>query len=165
VLKFLGTKLTDDAFCLLAVTMEDLYPDPSWNFVFGQASLRGRTGVYSFVRYDPAFYGGKREKGYEKLILRRSSKVLAHEAGHMFGVLHCVFYACLMNGSNHLDEADSRPLHLCPVCLRKLQSSIQFDVVDQYRKLDRFYTKVGFEDESRWLKRRLQWIEGGAKKR
>jgi len=24
---------------MLAITMEDLYPEPSWNFVVGQASL------------------------------------------------------------------------------------------------------------------------------
>jgi len=35
--------------------MEDLYPDPSWNFVFGQTSLPGYVGVYSFARYD-SFY-------------------------------------------------------------------------------------------------------------
>ena len=60
VLNFLRTKLPSDAFCILAVTMEDLYPDPTWNFVFGQASLTERIGVYSFARYDPAFYGEKR---------------------------------------------------------------------------------------------------------
>ena len=36
------------------------------------------------------------------LTLRRSCKVLAHEACHMFGIEHCVWFRCLMNGSNHL---------------------------------------------------------------
>ena len=159
ILGFLRKKLPGDAFCLLAITMEDLYPEPSWNFVFGQASLRGRTGVYSFARYDPAFYGERRGKDAEKLILRRSAKVLAHETAHMFGLLHCTFYSCLMNGSNHLDEADSRPLHLCPVCLRKLQSSVKFDVADRYRKLEAFYKKVKVDDEAAWLEGRLRWLE------
>ena len=52
VLAYLGGRLPPDAFCLLGVTMEDLYPAPSWNYVFGQASLRERVGVYSFVRYE-----------------------------------------------------------------------------------------------------------------
>ena len=30
--------------------MTDLYLDDRWNFVFGQASLRGRIGVFSFAR-------------------------------------------------------------------------------------------------------------------
>ena len=36
---YLRSLLRRDAFCLLAITMEDLYPDPAWSFVFGQASL------------------------------------------------------------------------------------------------------------------------------
>ena len=39
ILALLKKKIPEDAFCLLGITMEDLYPDPSWNFVFGQASL------------------------------------------------------------------------------------------------------------------------------
>jgi hypothetical protein len=31
------------------------------------------------ARYDPAFYGNKRRKDYEKLLLHRSCKVLVHE--------------------------------------------------------------------------------------
>ena len=63
-----------------------------------------------------------------------------------------------MNGSNHLKESDARPLHLCPVCLRKLQSIIGFDVVDRYRKLLIFYETVGFEHEARWVSNRLKKI-------
>src|SRR6516225_8990555 len=31
VLDFLKVRLSPDAFCVVAVTMEDLYPEPSWN--------------------------------------------------------------------------------------------------------------------------------------
>ena len=48
VLEWLKPRVPDDAYCLLAVTMSDLYPDPKWNFVFGQATLRDRVGVYSY---------------------------------------------------------------------------------------------------------------------
>jgi archaemetzincin len=160
VLTILKDNLPGDAFCLLAITMEDLYPEPSWNFVFGQASLRERVGVYSFARYDPAFYGNKREKDYEKLILRRSCKVLVHETSHMFGLQHCIFFRCVMNGSNHLKESDSRPMYLCPVCLRKLQYSIGFDVVGRYKSLFYFYRKVGFDDDAQWIAHRLEHILG-----
>jgi archaemetzincin len=119
VLRWLKGKLPADGFCLLAITMEDLYPEPSWNFVFGQASLNEGVGVYSFARYDPPFYGEPRGKDYQALLLHRSMKVLTHETGHMFGLTHCIYFHCVMNGSNHLRESDRRPLHLCPVCLRK----------------------------------------------
>jgi archaemetzincin len=42
VLNFLKAGVPGGAFCVIAITMEDLYPEPSWNFVFGQASLRER---------------------------------------------------------------------------------------------------------------------------
>ena len=160
VLNFLRTRLPSDAFCILAVTMEDLYPEPTWNFVFGQASLTERTGVYSFARYNPAFYGESRGSGYEKIILNRSCRILAHETGHMFGLQHCIFFKCIMNGSNHLAESDSRPLHLCPVCLRKLQASIGFDVVKRYRDLDIFYRKYSFDEEAQWVEKRLKYVSG-----
>lgn len=160
VLAILKKNVPADAFCVLAITMEDLYPEPSWNFVFGQASLRERVGVYSFARYDPAFYSKKRGKDYEKVLLRRSCKVLVHEMGHMFGLKHCIYFKCVLNGSNHLEESDARPLHLCPVCLRKLQYSIGFDVVERYVMLLRFYKKADFEYETQWTADRLKWILG-----
>lgn len=158
ILALLKERLPGDAFCLLAVTMEDLYPDPSWNFVFGQASIEKRVGVFSFARYDPAFYGEVRGKDYRRLLLRRSCKVLAHEIGHMFSLQHCVFFRCVMNGSNHLQESDARPLSLCPVCLRKLQYSIGFDVADRYRGLLDFYRELGFYGEAKWVSNRLKRI-------
>jgi len=160
VLAILKKKVPTDAFCVLAITMEDLYPAPSWNFVFGQASLRERVGVYSFARYDPAFYGKKRQKDYEKLLLRRSCKVLVHETGHMFGLKHCIYFKCVLNGSNHLKESDSRPMHLCPVCLHKLQHSIEFNIISRYSKLFHFYQKIGFDDEAQWVANRLKWTLG-----
>jgi archaemetzincin len=160
VLTFLKARVPADAFCVLAITMQDLYPEPSWNFVFGQASLRERIGVYSFARYDPVFYGEQRSSGYETLLLRRSSKVLAHETGHMFGLAHCTFFNCLMNGSNHLVESDRRPLHLCPVCLRKLQWSIGFNVLDRYGALERITRANGFMDEAGWLSHRIRTVRG-----
>ena len=35
--------------------------------------------------------------------------VLCHEASHLFGIKHCVYASCVMNGSNHLEESESRP--------------------------------------------------------
>jgi archaemetzincin len=72
VLRFLMTKLPRDAFCVLTITMEDLYPEPAWNFVFGQASLRERVAVFSFARYDAAFYGQERAADHQTVLLRRS---------------------------------------------------------------------------------------------
>jgi archaemetzincin len=157
VLDCLKPLVPDDAFCLLAITMKDLYPDEKWNFVFGQASLRDRVGVYSFVRYTPQFGGNVVDSASGK-VLRRSCQVLSHETGHMFGIRHCIHFQCLMNGSNSLNESDRKPLHLCPVCLRKLQSSINFDVVERYKALKGFSEDAKWSDEAKWLEKRLTKI-------
>ena len=155
ILQWLPGKKSRDAYSIIAVTMEDLYPDEAWNFVYGEAMLHGGAGVFSFARYDPAFYGEKRNDQTSALILLRSCKVLAHETGHMFGLMHCVFFECLMNGSNHLKEADSQPIHLCPVCLRKLQLGAGFDLLKREEALLKFYEANGIKEEAEWSGRRI----------
>lgn len=155
VMDWLAARLPADAYCLLGVMMDDLYPEPSWNYVFGQASLGERVGVYSFARYDPAFWKKQRPPDSAGLILRRSCQVLAHEIGHMFGLYHCIYFHCLLNGSNNLPEADAAPLHLCPVCLRKLHRAIGFDPVKRYEELDAFSRRHGWSGDSAWIRRQL----------
>jgi archaemetzincin len=150
ILRLLKRSIPADAFCVIAITLIDLYPEPSWNFVFGQASLRERVGVHSFARYLPPFAEGDRH-----LVLRRSCKVLAHETSHMFGIEHCIFFCCLMNGSNHLAESDARPLHLCPVDLRKLQWSVGFNVGERYHVLLEGCRRWRFNDEAGWIAQML----------
>jgi archaemetzincin len=45
---------------------------------------------------------------------------MVHEIGHMFAVTHCVYYRCLMNGYNNIEENYKNPLDFCPICLRKI---------------------------------------------
>ena len=78
----------------------------------------------------------------------------------MFGLPHCTVFRCLMNGSNHLAESDARPLHLCPVDLRKLQHSVGFEPVGRYRRLLNFSREAGFDHEAEWLERRLRYLDG-----
>jgi archaemetzincin len=159
ILALLRRRLPADAYALLGITMEDLYPDDAWNFVFGQASPRHRGGVFSFARYDPRFSGQPSPGDRLALLLRRSVKVLAHETAHMFGVAHCIFFHCLMNGSNHLAESDARPLHLCPVDVRKLHYSIGFDVVARHQALRDVCERLGLADDARLLRVRLARID------
>jgi len=141
-----------DAVALIAFTPEDLYPDPAWNFVFGQASLTERVGVWSVNRFgDPA-----KEK---PLFVTRTLKVAGHEMGHMFGLRHCTAHSCVMNGSNSLPESDSQPLELCPVCLRKLQWNVGFDVSARFRGLRDFHKVSGLEGERGFIEQSLKALE------
>ncbi|XP_044839840.1 archaemetzincin-2 isoform X3 [Mauremys mutica] len=165
LLKYLKKKKPEDAFCIVGITMIDLYPRESWNFVFGQASLTEGMGIFSFARYDSDFYSVSykgRLKNVKKLpsadysvfdgyytpainsmLLLRSCKTLTHEIGHIFGLHHCQWLQCVMQGSNHLEESDRRPLDLCPICLHKLKSAIGFRIVERYQAL------LGWMDEDR----------------
>lgn len=154
--------LPKDGFCLVGVTMGDLYPNEQWNYVFGIASLRERVGIFSFARYYPQFWGEPDTAAARGQALRRSLKVLAHEIGHMFGMQHCTAWRCGMNGSNNLEESDRRPIHLCPVCLKKLAWNGELDVRARYRDLVSFYEEAGLKPEAAWVQRRLKAIGGAA---
>lgn len=152
VLSYLERNNRSDAYATIALTEIDLYPEESWNFVFGQASLSNRVGVFSLARYQP---GGEDSPANRRTALRRSLKVMAHETLHMFGIQHCVYFECVVNGSNHLQETDSRPVHACPVDLRKLHHAVGFDVLARYRALARFYRANGLAPEAKWVQARV----------
>lgn len=156
ILHVLDDRVPADSYCLTALTMADLYPDPTWNFVFGMAAYKDRVGVHSFARL-----GDLRTPAGRAAALRRGLKVMAHEIGHMFGLAHCLHFACAMNGSNHLDESDSRPMHLCPVCLRKLHHVVRFDPAERYRRLAAFYRDIGYSAEADWTERRARRVADG----
>ena len=158
ILARLKWRLPSDAYCLIAVTAVDLYPDAKWNFVFGEALLHERVGVHSFARYDPAFYGQRGAADRPRTILGRGLKVMAHEIGHMFSMLHCVHYHCLMNGTNHLAETDRAPLHLCPVCRRKLHSAVAYDPAKREAELAELCQRHGLSGPAERYARRAATI-------
>ena len=157
---FLNDLLPDrrpqDAVVLLGVTMADLYPGPDWNYVFGEAHLMRRVGVYSLARYYPEFWGQDRTPTASRRALLRTLKVVVHEAGHTFGLEHCVTWLCTMNGSNSLQETDAQPLLLCPDCLKKLAWNREFDVAKRYRRLAELLDRHGFPDEAAWHRARAE---------
>jgi archaemetzincin len=148
-------RMPEDAFCILGVTMEDLYPDEKWNFVFGEAEPTARVGVFSFKRFTPDWSRHPWTDESRRLLLRRSCDVLAHEIGHMFALEHCTYFECVMCGSNNQIESDSRPMHCCPVCLRKLRSSACFDLLKRYEALRDFCKTRGLKDEAEWNQRQV----------
>jgi predicted Zn-dependent protease len=89
---------------------------------------------------------------------RRAGKLLIHEMCHVYGIDHCIFYHCLMNGTAHLVEDFSSPCHICGVCLRKLQFRLGFDVKDRYQNLHDMYQSFGMKDEVKWAARKLESI-------
>lgn len=142
--KVLLPRLPSDAAAYIAFTAKDLWPGEGWNFVFGMANLYQRTGVWSLYRYgDP----GKSRFSFRRCLLR-TIKTAVHEVGHMFSMLHCTGYECVMCGSNSLGESDDRPLPLCPECLAKLCWATNTDPVRRFKELMDFCIKHGLEKEA-----------------
>jgi archaemetzincin len=149
----LRRRLPSDACVFLAFTTSDLWPGAGWNFVFGQASLRQRVGVWSIYR------NGDPKTEFE-LCLRRTLKTATHETGHMFSMMHCIWYECNMAGSNHRAESDRHPLWLCPHCLAKLCYATGVDPARRYEKLAAFCRECGLRPEEEFFRKSLAKLEG-----
>lgn len=127
-------KVPSYAYCMICILNEDIYNKESWNYVFGLASTKNRIGVFSFAWYSPTFWGeeesdedskvgGSKEEAkvsISEIMVYWSSKTMCHEIGHMFGILHCTYYNCLMNGSMNAAEGKVKPFYFCVICLKKL---------------------------------------------
>jgi len=150
----LAKRIPEDALVYIGVTMEDLFSS-DMTFVFGVATLAKRVGVYSLSRFYPEFWGLPAQPGDDVKALRRACKLLNHESGHMFGITHCVFYRCSINGSNSLTETDAAPIHECPVCHRKLRWNLEFDAAKRFLELEAFYRENGMIAEAEWMTQRL----------
>ncbi len=142
ILDVLSAQRPADAIAVMAFTAVDLYPDPAWNYVFGEANLETRVGVMSLARHGAAD---------SPLGRTRALGTAAHELGHMLGVLHCVAFECVMNGSNSLEEADLAPLTLCPACLEKLRVRLGVDARARARVLEPALRDAGFDEAANHL--------------
>jgi len=102
---------------LLAVACDDLCI-PILTFVFGEAQLGGRVGVVSYHRLQNERYGLPAD---EKLLHFRLVKEALHELGHLFGLVHCSSYDCVMHISTYVEDIDTKPAAFCPACLETLR--------------------------------------------
>jgi archaemetzincin len=128
--KILLPDLPQDAASLIAFTNEDLFPDKNVNYVFGQASLKNRVGVWSLFRLD--------DYASPEQFLRRMLKTAVHETGHMFSFEHCTKYECVMSGVNNLGEMHKRPIDACPECMAKICWMSGYKPQKRYENLAEF---------------------------
>ena len=97
---------------LLAVTGGDLYI-PMLSFVYGLAQLGGAVAVVSMARLRPEYYGLPPN---EELLRIRARKEALHEAGHLFGLVHCPDANCAMALSTGIRQLDRKQPWLCAGC-------------------------------------------------
>ena len=94
----------------------DLF-NPILTYIFGQAALNGNIGVASMYRLRNEQYGMKKD---EDVLLDRFRKVIIHELGHMFGLVHCHLTPCVMRSSTYVEDIDQKSPHLCSKCRQEI---------------------------------------------
>lgn len=97
---------------VLAVVDVDLFI-PVLTFVFGEAQLGGRFGIVSTFRLRNQFYG---LPANDAMLGDRTVKEAVHETGHLFGLVHCRSFDCVMRSSTYVEEIDLKPPTICPSC-------------------------------------------------
>ncbi len=65
-------------------------------------------------------------------------------------------------GVNGRLEIDRRPMHACPICLRKLYAALKFDPALREDALAEVFGELALEDEAAWSKQRAAWIRTGS---
>lgn len=147
----LPKKIPNDGIVIMAITASDLYPNENWNYVFGLASYKMRTGISSFNRF-------LTNDDYN-LCLNRITKTAVHEIGHMFSINHCTHAVCLMNGVNHLPESDTKPNALCSQCLMKLSWNLKYNDAKRLEELIRFLNVNHLQNEALQLQKQLKALK------
>jgi archaemetzincin len=148
--KILAPMLPGDAAALIAFTAEDMSPNESMNYVFGQASLENRVGVWSLARLD--------DNADHRKFLSRTLKIATHETGHMFSIRHCTKYECIMSGTNHLGETDRRPIDACPECTAKICWLSDVKMAERYRRLANFCKRNKLDKEAEAFRRKADAV-------
>lgn len=148
----LAPVVPEDGAVLVGLTNVDLYPEPSWNYVFGLANLQARAGVWSMARLG---FPGDGPAAFRECLLR-TLKIASHETGHAFSLPHCVLFQCTMNGSNSLEETDEGPLELCPVCTGKLAWATGADVQSRLERIEAFCRRNGLKEEEVLARRSIE---------
>ena len=116
LLKIITEKAPKDALKVMGMVRVDLYI-PILTYIFGQASLNGNTGIASLYRLRNEHYG--LEPDYE-LLIDRFSKVIIHELGHTFGLIHCNNPVCVMRSSTYVEDLDQKDRTFCVRCRAEL---------------------------------------------
>ena len=70
--------------------------------------------------------------------LSRLCQTANHELGHCFGLDHCTYYACVMQGTSSLAEDVRQPPYLCPVDLAKVLRATSANRAERYEALKNF---------------------------
>jgi archaemetzincin len=117
-LKKVDSQYSTDSAKTLGLFNVDLFI-PILTYIFGQAILKGRTGIASLYRFSNERYGMDTNDDF---ILERFQKEVIHELGHTFGLVHCHLPTCIMRSSTYVEDIDQKSANLCIGCRNEMKS-------------------------------------------
>ncbi|WP_163325303.1 archaemetzincin family Zn-dependent metalloprotease [Draconibacterium mangrovi] len=120
LLQLVDSEYASEGFKTMGIFKVDLYI-PILTFIFGQAHYRGNAGVASVFRLRNENYG---MKGNDRLLFERFRKVIIHELGHTFGLIHCHVPVCVMRPGNYVEDIDQKKHLFCKKCSIELQAAL-----------------------------------------
>ena len=94
---------------------------PILTYIFGQAQYNGSTGIASVYRLRNEQYG---MQANEQLLYERFRKVLIHELGHAFGLIHCHVPICVMRPGTYVEDIDQKKHLFCNKCSADLDARL-----------------------------------------
>lgn len=111
----------EEAVRIVGLYRVDLYI-PALTYIFGQAILGGDRAVVSLYRLRNELYGMAKN---DDLTEARFLKIIVHELGHSFGLIHCYSPGCIMRSSTYVEDVDQKELKFCPRCRSELDKLIK----------------------------------------
>jgi len=117
LLKLLDSELNPKILKTIGLFQVDLFI-PILTYIFGQAVFKGNTGIVSDYRLKNEQYGLPADK---VLLFERCRKVIIHELGHTFGLIHCHVPSCVMRSTTYVEEIDQKKYSFCNKCRRELK--------------------------------------------
>ena len=146
-------------YALIALTSQDLYHTDPTNFVFSVCNTPAKVAVLSTARLQSA-------RGDSQLFYLRVAKLVVTAVCLAAGLKHCTYYECVMNGAWSVEELDRAPLHVCPICLRKLLFCFDFNPMDWYSGLLAYTQRLPapFIPATEWLQTRISLFQASLAK-
>ncbi len=112
ILRRIAEHTLPDAFKTIGILRVDLFI-PILTYIFGQSFLNGSTSIASLYRLRNELYGLEPDSS---LLAERFRKVVLHEMGHSFGLIHCLNSTCIMRSSTYVEDLDQKELSFCSKC-------------------------------------------------
>ena len=166
--------LPGDAYCVLGITDQCIYEKNPDGHMLGRAFGGSRIAVFTTAVYGRALAaaGGGGAASAALRPLAHLLATIAHETGHCFGLDHCGLYRCCMNswadGVSEFALEPTRPgrkqkerewvgdvegtMHMCPICVRKLQVACDFGMRQRYAALGAAYGALGLAEQVLWCR-------------